>query len=60
MSLNGSTFLAFWAVLVFFCVYKTVHNFKTKGSDIILTPWAMFMLISTFLLFLVSEVARGE
>jgi len=35
---------------------KAVHNLKTKSLGIILTPWAMFVPISTFLLFLVSEV----
>jgi len=35
---------------------KAVHNLKTKSLGIILTPWAMFALISAFLLFLVSEV----
>jgi len=39
---------------------KGVHNLKTKSSSIILTPWAMFVPISAFLLFLVSEVACAE
>jgi len=37
---------------------KTVHNLRTKSSGIILTPWAMFVPISAFLLFLVSEIER--
>jgi len=39
---------------------KVVHNSKTKSAVIILTPWTMFLPISAFLSFLVSEVARGE
>jgi len=39
---------------------NAVHNSKTITSGIILTPNTMFMLISTFLLFLVSEVACRE
>jgi len=35
-------------------------SLKTKGLGIILTPWATFVPISTFLLFLNSEVACGE
>jgi len=39
---------------------KAVHNTKTKRLGIILTPWAMGVPISAFLLFLVSEVVCGE
>jgi len=55
---SGSTFLAFWSILGRFLCTKAVHNLKTKSSCIILTPWATFMSISAFLLFLVSEVVR--
>jgi len=44
--------------LVFFCI-KAVLNLKTKSLGIILTS-AMFVPISTFLLFLVSELVCGE
>jgi len=37
-----------------------VHNLKTKTSGIILTPWAMFVPNSAFVLFLVSDVPRRE
>jgi len=33
---------------------------KTKSSGIILAPWATFVSIPAFLLFLVFEVACGE
>jgi len=33
---------------------KAVHNSKTKGMGIILTPKTMFVPVSAFLLFLVS------
>jgi len=46
---RGCTFLAFLYIKA-----------KTKSLGIILTLWAMFVLISTFLLYLVSEVACGE
>jgi len=46
----------FWR---FLCI-KAVHNVKTKSSSIILTPRAMIVPISAFLLFLVSEIACGE
>jgi len=36
---------------------KAVHNLKIKSSGIILAPWAMFVPIFAYLLFLVSEVA---
>jgi len=39
---------------------EVVYNLKTKSSGIILTPWAMFVPILAFLLFLVFEVACGE
>jgi len=39
---------------------RTVHNLKMKSLGITLTPWAMFMPICTFLLFLVSEALYGE
>jgi len=37
-----------------------MHNLKTKTLSITLTAWAMFVPISAFLLFLVSEVVCGE
>jgi len=39
---------------------KAADNLKTPNSGIIVTPWAMFVPISAFLLFLVSQVACGE
>jgi len=36
---------------------KGVHTLKTKSSGIILAPWAVFVPISAFLLFLVFNVA---
>jgi len=39
---------------------KAVHNLKTKSLGIILTPWAMFVPIFAFLLFLVSKVVYRE
>jgi len=46
----------FWPLLNI----KAVHNLKTKSSSIIFTGWAMFVPISAFLLFLVSELPCGE
>jgi len=39
---------------------KAVHNLKTKSSGIMLTPWVIFVPISAFLLFVVSEVVCEE
>jgi len=39
---------------------KAVHNLKAKSLGTILTLWAMFVPISAFLLFLVSDVVCEE
>jgi len=39
---------------------KAVHNLKTKSLGIILIPWAVFVPIAAFLLFLAYDVACGE
>jgi len=39
---------------------KAMLNVKTKSPGIILTLWAMFVPITRFLLFLVSEVECGK
>jgi len=55
-SSDGSTFLAFFGLFSAFCVLKQCIYLKTKSSGIVLTPWTMFVPISTFLLLLISQV----
>jgi len=49
-------FAGFWLEILPQLNIKAVHNLKTKGLGIILSPWAIFEPISTSVLFLVSEV----
>jgi len=53
-------FAGFWLKISPQLNLTAVHNLKISSSGIIFTPWAMFVPISTFLLFLVSEVVCGE
>jgi len=53
----GWIFFAFLAENFATIKIKAVHNLKAKSLGLSLTPWAMFLTISAFLLFLVSEVS---
>jgi len=57
---RGQHILGVLAYFWHFLCTKALHNFKTKSLGIILTTWAIFVPISAFVLFLVSEVACGE
>jgi len=46
--------------LFIFIFLRIMAKLKTKSSNIVLTPRAMFVPISALLLFLISEVACGE
>jgi len=52
-------FAGYWLKLLPRLNIKAVHSLKTKSSGVILTPWAMFVPISAFLLFSVSEVEKN-
>jgi len=55
-----------WCLFIFLYIFaqqilaKLKNIFKNKILGIIFTPWAMFVPISTFLIFSVSEVACRE
>jgi len=48
-------FTGFWLKILPHLNITAIHNLKTRSLGIILTPWAMFVPISAFLLFLVSD-----
>jgi len=53
-------FAVFWLKILPQLNIKTVHNFKTKSSGIIFTPWDMFDINCAVYTILVSEVACAE